>query len=264
MQLKVCLTAICLCGAGILAAQPPGSSSSSSGPDQEATYVRRFSAGATLLVEGLPPIKNANSSDTTQLNAANILTTANSTKGKSSRIGYGLTLQAAISNHFAVAIGAYLRRIGYELTTNLTTDSTTFVNGVTSTTETTTSSVESTRARLLDVPIMIRYYFKDRHEPGGHWFVEGGGAWRDVRSIGSSLSSTDSSGTVSCCTSNAVQPAHRNSRGFLAGAGAQFIDPFGIRVIPEIRYTRWVSPIFDAFTTHTQRNEVAFALTLGF
>jgi Outer membrane protein beta-barrel domain len=264
MKLTVFVLAACLAGAGIVSAQDTTGTSSSSAKDQEGTYVRRISGGITLSVLGLVPIKAGNSSNTSQVNSATTLTTNDSTTGKSSRIGYGVTAQVAINDHFALAVGAYLRRIGYDFTSTLTTDVTTFVNGASGTTETTTSTTESTRARLLDVPIMLRFYFKNRHAPGPRFFVEGGGAWRDLRSGSSSLSSTDNTGTVSCCTSSAVQPAHRNARGFLGGAGAQFIDPFGIRVMPEVRYTRWVSPIFDNATTHNQRNQVEVDLTLSF
>ena len=265
MQFRLYVFAVCLGGAGILSAQSQSSTTSSSDQKaKEGTFVRRISAGATLSVLGLTQIKNDSNTTSAQLNSANLLTTDLATKGMSSRIGYGLTVQFAITDHIALAVGGYLRRLGYDLSTTLTTDTISFVNGTASTTETVTSTSESTRARWLDVPIMLRYYFKDRHTPGSRFFVEGGGAWRDVRSIGSSISSTDSSGTLTCCVSNTVQPTHRNSRGFLGGAGAQFIDPFGIRVVPEVRYTRWVSPIFDTVTTHTQRNQVEFDLTLSF
>jgi hypothetical protein len=197
-------------------------------------------------------------------NAATMLENDISSSGASSRIGYGITVQAAITEHFAVAVGGYLRRMGYTESNTLTTNVTTFVNGVAQTNTTTSSTGVDARARILDVPFMLRYYGKDRHTAGARWFVEGGGAWRDAQNVRSSMSATDTSGNFTCCTNNTVQPAHRTSRGFLGGAGAQFIDPFGIRVIPEVRYIRWVTPIFDDSTTHTQRNQVEANLTLSF
>ena len=50
----------------------------------------------------------------------------------------------------------------------------------------------------------------------------------------------------------------------MAGAGVQVADAFGIKVVPEVRYTRWMSPIFDALTTHTQQNEVAAGFSIVF
>lgn len=197
-------------------------------------------------------------------NATTSLSTDNNAKGVSSRIGYGITAQVAITDHFAVAVGGYLRRLGYDLTTTITTNTTSFINGNSTTTTTTTSSAQSARARAIDVPFMLRYYGKGRHTPGARWFVEGGGAWRDINHLTSSISSTDSTGTVSCCKTNTVQPTHRTSKGIVGGAGAQFIDPFGIRVVPEVRYTRWLDQTFESVTTHTQRNQVEIALSLTF
>ncbi len=226
--------------------------------------MRRFSAGISVSFLGLSQIGNDSNTATTKPNSATVITTDAATKDASRRLGYGVTAQVAITDHFAVAVAGYLRRMGYRLNSTVTTDSTTFLNGVSSTTTASTSTAEDTRATLLDIPIALRFYGKGRHTPGARWFVEGGGVWRDVRKISTSISSTDNAGTLSCCTTTPAQPAHRNARGFLGGAGAQFIDPFGIRVIPEVRYTRWVSPIFDTTTTHMQRNQVEAALTLSF
>jgi len=43
----------------------------------------------------------------------------------------------------------------------------------------------------------------------------------------------------------------RTIRGFVGGFGVQLIDPVGVRVVPEVRYTRWAGRSFDAFSTHT-------------
>lgn len=247
----------------MLPAQSASSSSSSSDKGQ-GTFVRRFSIGATLSVLGLSPLSGSSTAATPISNATTTVITSASTTPASSRIGYGLTAQVAITDHFAVAVGGYLRRLAYSSSSSVTTNATTFINGTSTTTTTTTSTNTRVDARLLDVPFALRYYGRGRHTPGPRWFVEGGGAWRDTPRLSSSRSTTDNSGALSCCTTNVVQPAHRRSRGFLGGAGAQFIDPFGIRVVPEIRYTRWISPIFDDPTTRTQRNQVEAALSLSF
>jgi hypothetical protein len=75
---------------------------------------------------------------------------------------------------------------------------------------------------------------------------------------------TDASSVLSCCTTTPTQPEHRSAFGVTAGAGVQVMDAFGIRVVPEVRYTRWMSPIFHSFTTNTQQNEVAAGLSITF
>jgi hypothetical protein len=210
------------------------------------------------VVQGLNSVTGGSSTVT---NSAATVSTAYNTTGASQRIGYGLTGQAVITNHFAVTAGALLQRIGYQFTTSVTTITPTFSGGFTSAT---TSTHEDTRARLIEIPLLLRYYGKSRHEKGPRWFAEGGGAWRDVNRIRTSLDSTDANGVLTCCTSTPAQPAHKNSRGFVGGAGLQLIDPVGIRVVPEVRYTHWMNPIFNNLTTHMQANQVEASLSLSF
>lgn len=218
----------------------------------------------TLSVTGLELLKGGSNSTTATPNAATTVATDINTSGASSRIGYGLTAQAAITEHFALAVGGYLRRMGFISNSVVNTTVTTFINGAQQSTTTITSTHDDVRTRLIDIPVMIRFYGRGRHTPGARWFIEGGGAYRDVERVRSSRYTVDNSGNITCCTNNVVQPPHRNSRGFGVGAGAQFIDPFGIRVVPEVRYIRWVTPIFSDATTHMQRNEIEAAITLSF
>ena len=222
--------------------------------------MRRFSAGATLTVLGLSLVPGSSNTVTN----SSTVSTAYNTTGASQRIGYGITAQAAITDRFTIAVGGYLRRIGYQFNTTVTTTTLQSVNGVLTPISTSTSTHEDTRARLFDVPLVLRFYSKGRHTPGPRWFVEGGGAFRDSNSIRTSLSSTNSAGTLSCCTNTPAVPSHRTSIGFVGGAGFQLIDPFGIRVIPEVRYTRWMTQTFDAITTRTEQNQVEAVLTLSF
>jgi hypothetical protein len=240
---------------------PQGGTSSSANPTAaEPVYIHRISGGLTLSVLGLSAVTGGSNTVTDSTNVS----TAYSTTGASERIGYGVTAQVAITDHFAAAVQAIYRRIGYQLDTTITNTTTTAVNGVVTTTPTTTSTHEDTRAGLIDIPAMLRYYNRGRHTPGPRWFVEGGGVFRDAISIRSSTSSTDTNGNLTCCDDTATKPANRIAKGATAGGGFQFIDDFGIHVMPEVRYTRWMNPIFDAFTTNMQKNEVAAGLSLSF
>lgn len=201
---------------------------------------------------------------TSQVTNSSTVTTDYSTTNASGRIGYGITLQAGLTDHFAVAAGIYYRKLGAIFNTSVNTTTNIVSGGVVIPTTTTTSTRDDIRAHLFDVPIVLRYYGKNRHTPGPRWFAEAGVAWRDAAGARASESATDATGVQSCCTSIAADPAHRNSRGFVGGVGLQFIDPFGIRVVPEVRYTRWVNQVFNAFTTHTQQNQVEANITLSF
>lgn len=224
------------------------------------TYVHRFSAGPTLSVVGLSVISGGTNTVT---NSATVNTMYQTTNA-SSRIGYGLTAQVAVTDRFAVAIGGILRRAGYTLNTTVTTNTPTVVSGIVTTVTTSTINHEDTRANFVDIPAMVRFYSKSRHDPGPRWFVEAGAAWRKAENIRTSMSFTDASSVLSCCTNTPITPAHGSSIGIVAGAGVQVADAFGIKVVPEVRYTRWMSPIFDALTTRTQQNEIAAGLSIVF
>jgi hypothetical protein len=243
-------------------ASPPsaGTSSSSSSSALAPKAERRFSGGLTLSVLGLSLIKGA----TSTVNNTSEISTQYQTTGASSRIGYGVTIQARITEHFYVNLSGLLRRIGYQVDTTVSTTTTAVLNGSTYPSTSTTSTHEDTRARLIDIPFLVRYYGTGKRPNSPRWFVEGGGAWRLANDIRTSLDSTDASGTVTCCTFTPTVPQHRSSVGMVVGAGIQFVDEFGIHVVPEVRYTRWINPTFDNLTTNTQRNQVEAAISLTF
>ena len=181
MQLKVCILTASLCGASILSqdtsAQPPPAptgTSTPTAPDQSGNsagnFVRRFSIGATLDIVGLSLLSGGSSTVT---NSTTVSTGYNASPA-SSRIGYGLTGQIAVADRFAVAVGGYIRKIGYTLDTTVTTTTETFPERRPHQHLSSTSTHEDTRARLYDIPVLVRFYSKGRHVPGPRWFIEGG------------------------------------------------------------------------------------------
>jgi hypothetical protein len=236
-----------------------GSSSSSSSSSSQNTpkggFVRRFSAGVTLGVYGMPFIK-ANTTGTVNGSITKVYDTTSSTK----RIGYGLTGQIGVTRHIAVNVSALVHRVGFQLTTTTQTSLTSA--GVT--TITTTSTHEDTRANAFEFPVAVRYYFKDRYSKGPHFFAEGGAVLLKASSARSNLDTTNAAGTKACCTSIAPDIQNRSPRGFLGGLGIQFIDPIGIRVVPEVRYIRWQNEMFHNLSTFTQKHQIEAVVSLTF
>jgi len=92
------------------------------------------------------------------------------TTGASQRIGYGVRVQLALTERFAVDASAFLRRIGYKMNSDILAGT---GNPNTSDDErASTVTNEDTRARLLDFPLTIRHYGKDRHDSGPRWFIQ--------------------------------------------------------------------------------------------
>ena len=193
------------------------------------------------------------------------LNTQYQTSNASERIGYGLTAQARVKGRFYLDVSALLRRLGYQMNTTVSTTTTEVLNGATYPQVSTATTHEDTRTRLIDIPFLVRYYGVGKHPGSPRWFLEAGGAYRftnDIRTIIDSY--TSSSTTVTCCTTTPTTPKHNSTEGLVVGAGIQFTDEFGIHVVPEVRYTRWVQPTFESLSTNTRLNQVEADISLTF
>lgn len=236
-----------------------GTSSSSQALDINDTG-RRITGGLTLSVLGFSLVPGK----TTTTDVSSTLSTQDQTQNASPRIGYGLTGQIRITNHFSVDLSALYRKIGYQYTASVATTVNTVLNGVVTSTTSTTDAHQDVRARLFDFPLTVRYYSGAKRPNGPRWFAEAGGAWRWVNGIRTSTDTTDADDVNTCCTFTPVVPAHRSAIGLVAGVGLQFIDPFGIHVVPEVRYTRWIDQVFDSSNTHTFQNQLEAVISLTF
>ncbi len=192
------------------------------------------------------------------------ISTQYQTSGASHRIGYGLTIQGRITQHIYVDVSGLLERIGYQETTTISTTTTAVLNGTSYPSTSSTSTHEYTHSRLIEIPLLVRYYGIGKRPSSPRWFLEAGGDWRLTNDIRTSMDSTDSSGTVTCCTFTPAVPEHRSDVGVVVGAGIQFVDEFGIHVVPEVRYTRWQDKLFNNLTTHTAANQVEADISLTF
>jgi hypothetical protein len=248
-------------------ASPPSSGSSSSGTSSSTSQAvdisdtgRRFTGGITLSFLGFSLI----SGKTVTVDNSSTVSTQYQTQRDSSLFGYGLTGQVRITPHFSVDLGALYRRAGYQYTVTVATTTNTVLNGVVSSTTTTTATHQDINARFFDFPLTGRYYSGSKHPNGPRWFAEAGGAWRWATGIRTSTDTTDADGVNTCCTFTPVVPNHRSAIGLVAGVGLQFIDPLGIHVVPEIRYTRWIEQIFENSSTHMQQNQLDASISLTF
>ncbi len=169
-----------------------------------------------------------------------------------------------MKGHYYIDLSGLLRHIGYQETTTISTTTTAILNGSTYPSTTTTSTHEDTRARLIDIPVLVRYYGTGKRPNSPRWFLEAGGAYRLSNGIRTSTDTTNASDVNTCCTFTAAVPKDRTSEGAVVGAGLQFTDEFGIKVVPEFRYTRWLHPIFENLTTTTRDSQIEADISLTF
>ncbi len=222
------------------------------------TYVRRFSAGLTGTAIALMLLRGGTNET---LSVSPPLYSKFNTHPKKRYVGGGLTMQLALTDRVAVNANWLYRTAEYE-------SSRTFLSGIDDPKtvrdeRVSTGEMEVTKARYFDFPILLRRYNIGRHEYGHRWFVQFGPSLRYVSKIRSNreLTAADQSKTK---TSSPVAGHRKSLPGFTAGFGGQLIDPVGVRIMPEVRYTRWFGATFDSPPTRSRRDQVEFMISIGF
>jgi hypothetical protein len=238
------------------------SSSSSSSPSsnsQAEASSRRFWFGG---IASYTPLKEINGGTSAPAPS----TTLEGNAG-SHPLGEGVTFHAGLFKNFSLDLDLVHRRAGYNFSEAIVGGTTT---GAGTTTTITNITYEITNATFWDVPLLLEY--KTRHR----WYYEGGGALRHVSDLrswrfqrASSAVTTTSSGAVTttntdtCCNESPAAARH-NIEGVVVGSGVHFRDAFGIKVTPEIRYTRWLGNTFAEGPVRSNRNQIEILFGIAF
>jgi hypothetical protein len=224
---------------------------------QDEPYIRRFTIGGNASFLALGLMKGGNQSESITAPPLQI-DTKNENKG--TIFGGGASVQFFLTERYALNADLQLRRTRYRL-------STTYYEGVDNPNtaaddRTATFYTEDTRARYWDLPLLVRRYNESRYEDRWKWFYEAGPVLRRVTGIRSSTEK-EFKGTKTCCDETPATPAHKNVFGAVAGIGLVVKDDFGIKLIPEFRYTRWFGGIFNNRAAQSRRDqyEILFSIT---
>jgi hypothetical protein len=225
---------------------------------EERAYVRKFSVGLSL--NFTPFNLMGKQTNIQKIEAATPVEIDGSIDPKANRVGFGITAQYALGSKWAVAVAPTYRVFkfhGFLLKYEGIDNSSTFLD------ERAKSQInEDTSARYLDIPILMRHYNKARTESGPRWFVEFGPQMRMASRVRMSRDTVPPKG--SRFQDNIPLPYKKNTIGFSGGIGGQFIDDFGIRAIPEVRYTYWLNKPFDSVNGKTRVHQVEVVLTFAF
>ncbi|MBI2684962.1 MAG: hypothetical protein HYX27_01500 [Acidobacteria bacterium] len=245
---------------------PPASTGQTPAPAKPATqavddtmlkrksYVRPFSAGVMLSVLGQIPIQDGGFSDALTNQTRDASTTA-----RGYRIGYGVTGQVRLPRKFAFSVSVAQHKSGHSSTLDQY-DGVDNPNTPLDDRKHTTIE-ESSIVKYWDYTFVLRRYTKDHTAPGHRAFFEGGLNMRNVKSVRSTRETTI---TETVADSVPVVPANKVARGLVGGVGAQFVDDFGVKLVPEFRYTRWLQPSFDALSTMSRKNQFEAIVSITF
>jgi len=238
-------------GAAVFAQEAPAPQ-----PTEGQSFLRRFSLGLRISTMGLDLLEKKN---TTLSYTA--LEYDYSPESKSARVGGGPALEFRATPKLFFSVDLLYHRFGYKTTTETYT-------GVDDTNTSTderkkTTVLQKTRAGFWDVPILARYSVFNLPGEGKKAFVHAGFVLRRVRGIHTATETTNPDSTT-CCTETPATPSHRSVRGVVAGAGLRLVDDFGIKVIPEVRYTRWLADTFTGPTAQARKGELQILVGITF
>ncbi len=224
---------------------------------KEPVYVRRISVG---IGGGGNPWYMIGGQKVNKATTTPPLDTTVETTPKSHYVFGGALLNVAVFENWALNLGALYRTAQFEMLQTLLAG---VDNPNTIKDERTTTTIkDATRARLLDFPLLVRRYNISRHEYGHRWFIEGGPSLRNVSKIRTTRDFNYPDGTSK--QESSATPYKKNLLGVTAGIGGQFIDPIGVRVIPEIRYTKWFGQTFDMFGLNSRVHQLDVMISFSF
>ncbi|MBE0532526.1 MAG: outer membrane beta-barrel protein [Rhodospirillales bacterium] len=186
--------------------------------------------------------------------------TSSATTDISNRLGFGLTFGYDISRRVSLNLDVLYRRAGYRSGLEITEgedDLDTIEDE-----RKITSGFEQTKADYWDLPFTLRVHDgpASRRVRG---FFEVGGALRHATSI-RTYTELEQPGQGGSVDTTAAKPANANVLGAVVGAGWDWRTSKGINVVPQVRYTHWMNPVFDSARTRSSRNQIEFMLGITF
>jgi hypothetical protein len=234
----------------------PGSPAGDSPQDQKSTGVSSSSSTDTF-ARPIPRVWLGISGNYTPLKLLTVGTNVNDTTGETvsstaanGLAGVGLNLNLRVTSAWWASLGGVYRFTGYDYTD--------FVNDILG-----TEYTQRARVHLIDMPLLARYN-GERFNFSKYIFYEAGGAVRYALNDRVSTVAVNSSGLIASGAPPTGIRFTRMMEGIVAGIGLAAKDEFGIVVVPEIRYTRWLGNTFDGNTVSTQHNQLEIVITLGY
>jgi hypothetical protein len=242
---------------GVFLASAPAlwgqSTSAPQSPDGE-PYLRRFSFGGRL---SFLTNKLINNEAFFRSTSEPPVQTELFTESTPRRFGGGATVQFVILDKVALGVDVLYRSASYESSVDT-------LEGVDDpdTSEddrALTTTFEQTSAVFWDVPILARIYNIGRYQRGPRFFFDGGVAIRHIGKIRTSSEFIGPDGLTST-DQTPVTPANTTIMGIVVGGGFQLMDDFGLKVMPEVRFTRWVNRTFETLPTLSSKNQLEVVL----
>jgi hypothetical protein len=186
--------------------------------------------------------------------------TSSATTDISNRLGFGLTFAYDIASRVSLNLDVLYRRAGFRSGLAVTEgedDLETIEDE-----RKITSGFEQTKADYWDLPFTLRIH-DGAATKRVRGFIEVGGALRHATSI-RTYTEIEQPGQTGTVDTAAAKAANANVLGAVAGAGWDWRMSKGINIVPQVRYTYWMNPVFDSIRTRSSRSQIEFLLGISF
>ena len=219
---------------------------------------RRLTFGARIQAYPLKMFK-------TSVQTTNVVKPATDTtytgSTESPKVGFGPTLEFRLTNHISVGAEGIFHRIQYKEVKEIR-DGATPASGATDSRRVATFT-ETTRANTWEVPILARYYGFRERGIFSRLYAAGGISFRRTTNIrtGNEISNFD---TTTDYNEKPATPSKPNQMGGVVGFGIRFIDNIGIRIAPEVRYTRWQGYNFSGTSYKAVQQDIQGGISVSF
>lgn len=227
-------------------------SSSSSEPQPKDQRLLTFGVGVRFITLGT--LQGGSTSATVAEPSSTINYSGSATAMK---YDYGAILELRLNRHFSFVTEGFYHRVSYKEVASTTYNPPIPRGVILNVVE------EDTKARVFEIPALIKFR---NIRPSGilhHTFITGGGTFRMVTNIKSTTTQTYSDSSTKVSTTPVV-PHSSTVAGITAGAGMRFTDELGIKVTPEIRYTHWLDSNFVLQGISFPKNQMEVGISLSF
>ncbi|MCX6594501.1 MAG: outer membrane beta-barrel protein [Acidobacteria bacterium] len=212
--------------------------------------VRRFAVG--LRVRGLIEDAIGNRTKENALTSP-VLANTFTTTSKSAHVGLGPSFEFQLTPKLVLNAELLYLRIRYQQVTE----------ALEGTERKKTTYTENTKASYWDLPVLVRRQGFGDDGWRAKLYVAGGGTLRQVRHIRTGNEYAYYAGNTGY-DEQATRPSRRNLVGATAAAGFRLVDDFGVKITPEVRYTRWLGSTFSSGSTRSPRDQVEVGIGFTF
>ena len=126
-----------------------------------------------------------------------------------------------------------------------------------------TTLTENTKATYWDIPVILRYRGLIDKKIVRHVYPLAGITYRRVGSVKTSNETLNADSSTDY-NEKSASVSRGNQIGFTAGIGYRFVDELGIKITPEIRFTRWMNHTFEGLSYSSNQNQAQAGIGITF